>query len=74
MRLLLRRSALALATGSLILWCSCERHHLGELPEEQRVKPVDRASDTAEPKAPSRAFAPVASATPAEFFPAKTNP
>jgi len=71
MRSLLRRSALALAAGSLILWCSCERHHLGELPEEQRVKPAERAADTAEPKAaPSH----IASPTPAEFFPTKTNP
>jgi hypothetical protein len=64
------------AGASLILICSCEKHRLGELPEEQKEH-VDLAKKGEEgaPSGESKTRSPHgASPTPAEFFPEKKNP
>ena len=74
MRLFLRRACLILATGSLVFFLSCERHHVGELPDEHETKAPaaeEHASVTHETHAsPS----PAARNTPANFFPDKPKP
>jgi hypothetical protein len=73
MRLFLRRACLVLATGSLVFFLSCERHRVGELPDEHETKAPaeDHASMTHESHAsPS----PVVRNTPANFFPDKPKP
>jgi hypothetical protein len=73
MRSFLRRAGLILATGSLVFFLSCERHHVGELPGEHETKAPgeEHASTTHEPHAsPS----PAARNTPANFFPDKPKP
>jgi hypothetical protein len=73
MRLFLRRACLTLATGSLVFFLSCERHHVGELPIEEHTKaPAEKqAAKTDEPQAsPS----PATRNTPANFFPDKPKP
>jgi hypothetical protein len=69
MRFLLRRALLALATGLLIFCCSCERHHVGELPVEHTTK----RGETDVPK-PHAAPSPAARMSPANFFPDKPKP
>lgn len=60
---------------ALIFCCSCEEHHLGELPTVQKEH-VDLASGTNEDsdvvKERSASPAPSANPTPAEFFPEAT--
>jgi len=62
---------------ALFLVCSCEKHHVGEMPEVQREQ-VDLASGPKEvpPAAEERSASPVppAKSTPAEFFPESTPP
>ena len=73
MRLFLRKACLVLATGSLVFFLSCERHHVGELPDEHETKAPaeEHASTTHESHAsPS----PAARNTPAKFFPDKPKP
>jgi hypothetical protein len=73
MRLFLRRACLVLATGSLVFFLSCERHHVGELPDEHETKAPaeEHASMTHESYAsPS----PAARNTPPNFFPDKPKP
>jgi hypothetical protein len=67
MRFFLRRAGLVLATGLLIFCCSCERHQVGELPENESKKHGDTQS-TKEHASTS----PVNS--PANFFPDKPKP
>jgi hypothetical protein len=69
MRFFLRRTGLALATGLLIFCCSCERHHVGELPAEQQTK----SGETDVTKA-NAASSPAARMSPANFFPDKPKP
>jgi hypothetical protein len=63
-----RISPLAALAALLIVFTSCERHHVGELPELQKehLHPLERAAEE-----PVRALpaAPVSSPTPANFFP-----
>ncbi|HET7512405.1 MAG TPA: hypothetical protein VFJ88_06545 [Chthoniobacterales bacterium] len=64
-----RLSSLAAATGLLLVFNSCERHHVGELPELQRehLNPLEAATEE-----PTRAYPKpevAGSPTPAEFFP-----
>jgi hypothetical protein len=61
MRFLFRRTALAAAAGSIMIWCSCERHHPGELAPAQ-----DTAM--AEGKVPNEQRSPAAKPIPAQFF------
>jgi hypothetical protein len=61
-----------LASLSLILICSCEKHRVGEMPEVQRehvelAKPGEEAAPAADESKASPAMK--ASPTPAEFFP-----
>jgi hypothetical protein len=63
-----RFSPLAALAGLLLVFTSCERHHLGELPELQKehLHPLKPAEDET---AHARSAAPAVSATPANFFP-----
>ncbi|PYJ38074.1 MAG: hypothetical protein DME81_06535 [Verrucomicrobia bacterium] len=73
MAFLLRQVVIGVATGLLLFCSSCEKHPLGEMPEVQReqLDPAKRAySRTSETDSDT----PSPSATPAEFFPAKTRP
>jgi hypothetical protein len=62
----------AVSVCALIFCCSCEEHHVGELPEVQRER-VDLASAPDENsdmvKERLTAPAPLTKPTPAEFFP-----
>ncbi|MGI8890192.1 MAG: hypothetical protein ACR2G0_05335 [Chthoniobacterales bacterium] len=64
----LRFSPLAALAGLIIVFTSCERHHVGELPELQKehLHPLEAASEE-----PHRMeLSPEASSpTPANFFP-----
>jgi hypothetical protein len=71
----LRQIAAAISAAALILFCSCEKHHLGEDPEVQKEradggKPGEESaaapkkSDSGEPAGPKR--------SPGEFFPETT--
>jgi hypothetical protein len=63
-----RLSRFAAFAGLLIVFTSCERHHLGELPELQRehLHPLEAAAEEPESALPKP---PTASPTPANFFP-----
>ncbi len=67
-----RVSRLAALAGLLIVFTSCERHHVGELPHLQREHLHPQAEAAEEPihviPAP-----PLSSPTPANFFPSQ-NP
>ena len=65
MRFSVGTTGIALAVASLIS-ISCEKHHVGELPEVQKEK-VDVAAGHEADSSP----APAAKPTPAEFFPEK---
>jgi hypothetical protein len=67
MRFSVGTTSIALAVTSLIS-ISCEKHHVGELPEVQKEK-VDLAAGHEADS--SGAHAPAAKPTPAEFFPEK---
>ncbi|HXA08876.1 MAG TPA: hypothetical protein VNW28_02770 [Chthoniobacterales bacterium] len=62
-----RLSPLAALAGLLIVFTSCERHHVGELPELQRehLHPLAAQAEEAQPPAPPASSSP----TPADFFP-----
>jgi hypothetical protein len=74
MRLFLRKAALVLATGSLVFFLSCERHHVGELPvEHEKTKaPAEEHGSTTHQSHASPS--PAARSTPANFFPDKPKP
>jgi len=72
MRFFLRRTGLALGTGLLIFCCSCERHHVGELPLEEKASHAESAP--ADASAPHASASPAARNTPANFFPDKPKP
>jgi len=80
MRLFLRRAGLIVATGSLVFFLSCERHHVGELPNEQETKAPaekhDSRSDqpTATTQHSHTAASPAPRNSPANFFPDKPKP
>jgi hypothetical protein len=68
MELLLRRTGIALVSGLLIFYSSCEKHPLGEIPEVQREQ-VDPATKSRSAVNETDSDKPSSSATPAEFFP-----
>jgi hypothetical protein len=70
-----RQAAAAVFAAALVLFCSCEKHHLGEDPEVQKEHVVapgesDENSDAA--KETSASPSATTSPTPAEFFPDST--
>jgi hypothetical protein len=77
MRFSLRKCIALSACPCLILLFSCEKHHVGEMPEVQREQ-VDVASESNEtstsPEESSPTPSPFATPTPAEFFPESTPP
>ena len=70
-----REIAVSLSAAALIVFCSCEKHHLGEDPEVQKEH-VDVAAPSEEnsgaTKEASASPTTTASPTPAEFFPEST--
>jgi hypothetical protein len=80
MRLFLRRAALTLATGSLVFFLSCERHHVGELPVEQQAPaPAEKQETKSEQPAAATPHSHTSQSveprnTPANFFPDKPKP
>jgi len=80
MHFALRITGIYFVAGAVILCCSCEKHHLGEMPEVQKEH-VDIASESSEssetsttPEERSPSPTPSATPTPAEFFPESTPP
>jgi hypothetical protein len=69
------RLALGIAAAALlVLFCSCDKHHVGELPEVQKER-VDLAAESEH--APVRSTSPSENEpapTPAEFFSPKPSP
>jgi hypothetical protein len=70
MRSSLRKSGLILGLGSLIFYCSCERHRVDELPLEHNTKAPAAEHTEGVHASPS----PAAHSTPANFFPDKKKP
>jgi hypothetical protein len=72
MRFGLRKFTALSACTSLVLFCSCEKHRLGEMPDAQKEH-VDLASQPAKSSGASSEgatpFSPSPTLTPAEFFP-----
>jgi hypothetical protein len=77
MHFALRKTGICFVAGAVILCCSCEKHHLGEMPDAQKEH-VDIAGESSEtstaPEESSPSPAPSATPTPAEFFPESTPP
>jgi len=71
MELLLRRTGIALVSGLLIFYSSCEKHPLGEMPDVQREQ-VDPAKNARSRTTATDSDRPSPSPTPAEFFPSST--
>jgi hypothetical protein len=75
MHFALRKTGIIFAAGAVILCCSCEKHHLGEMADAQKEH-VDVASESSETSTPSEegstSPSPSATPTPAEFFPEST--
>ena len=74
MRFYFERFASILFAVAVILICSCEKHHVGEMPDVQK----EHAEGGAESKAAAgeestveKPPVPKATPTPAEFFPSK---
>ena len=74
MRLFLRRAGLILATGSLVFFLSCERHHVGELPDQLEKTKAPAEEHAATTPVPPTSSSPAARNTPANFFPDKPKP
>jgi hypothetical protein len=70
MRFFLRKTGLALVTGLVIFCCSCERHHVDEIPAE----PEKTSGETHTNVTPEASPSPATRATPANFFPDKPKP
>ncbi|HEX4640445.1 MAG TPA: hypothetical protein VH252_03615 [Chthoniobacterales bacterium] len=82
MRFDLRKTGAWFAIVSLIFWCSCERHHVGELPDEHATTEPKASTHEHEMKsdqsAPTThhhmAPTPAPRNSPANFFPDKPKP
>jgi hypothetical protein len=73
MRLRLGKCVSILGGAAVMLFCSCEEHHVGEMSEVQQehadlVSGTEEAPAAANPEA-SPSAAPTAKPTPGEFFP-----
>jgi hypothetical protein len=71
MAFLFRRTGIALVSGLLIFYSSCEKHPLGEMPDVQREQ-VDPAKNARSRTTATDSDRPSPSPTPAEFFPSST--
>ncbi|MBA2436159.1 MAG: hypothetical protein H0V54_13955 [Chthoniobacterales bacterium] len=67
----IRVSPFAALAGLLIVFTSCERHHVGELPhlQKEHLHPLEAAAE--EPIHGAIPKPPLSSPTPANFFPAQ---
>jgi hypothetical protein len=83
MRLDLRKAGAWCAIVSMIFWCSCERHHVGELPDEHATTEAKAPAQEHEVKADQPASttensrtaqSPAPRNSPANFFPDKPKP
>lgn len=79
MRSFLRKAGLVLATGSLVFFLSCERHHVGELEGHTEGDPPhqhDTKSDqpAATTNASHTSQTPEPRNSPPNFFPDKPKP
>jgi hypothetical protein len=82
MRFDLRKAGAWAAIVSLIFWCSCERHHVGELPDEHTTTETKAPAQEHETKSDQPAAtdhhhmapSPEARNSPANFFPDKPKP
>jgi len=83
MRFDFRKAFAWFAAASLIFWCSCERHHVGELPNEHATTETkatteqhDAHSDQPAAMSPHShtAQTPEPRNSPANFFPDKPKP
>jgi hypothetical protein len=78
MRFDLRKAGAWVTIVSMIFWCSCERHHVGELPNEQSA--AETKAPANEPDQPTStttshtAQTPAPRNSPANFFPDKPKP
>ena len=71
----LRQIAAAISAAALILFCSCEKHRLGEDPEAQKENVGEGKSGEERAAAPNKSESADSAApkrTPGEFFPATT--
>ena len=68
MGFLLRKCLLFSAFVSLLLFCSCDKHQVGELPEVQKEHVYPMSSAQSEPVL-SPSPTPEVKPTPADFFP-----
>src|SRR6476469_6215568 len=66
-----RKCTIFSVLASVGLFCSCDRHRLGEMPEVQKEHKYPETKSDAEPAA-SAAHTPAAKPTPADFFPEST--
>ncbi len=64
----LRNCIVVSAFASLALFCSCDRHGVGELPEVQKEHILPESKSEGEPAGPAT-HTPAAKPTPADFFP-----
>jgi hypothetical protein len=70
-----RKTGVSLVGVSVILCCSCEKHHLGEMPEVQKEHVETAGASEENPEATKKSAAspaPSVKPTPAEFFPEST--
>jgi hypothetical protein len=83
MRFDLRKAGAWVTIVSMIFWCSCERHHVGELPNEQSATETKAPADepdsrSDQPNATTNtshtAQTPEPRNSPANFFPDKPKP
>jgi len=76
------RKAIAWSSAvTLIFWCSCERHHVGELPDEHATAETKTATEehasSDQPATPTHSHTtatPDPRNSPANFFPDKPKP
>ncbi|MFL6519089.1 MAG: hypothetical protein ACJ8NS_02615 [Chthoniobacterales bacterium] len=83
MRYDLRKAGAWVTIVSMIFWCSCERHHVGELPNEQSATETKAPSNEPDSRSDQPAATTNTSHTaqtpeprnsPANFFPDKPKP
>jgi hypothetical protein len=83
MRFDFRKAIAWSSAATLIFWCSCERHHVGELPDEHATGETKSATEEHAPASDkstpamhdhSHMATPEPRNSPANFFPDKPKP